>query len=454
MSKRAKRLRRRGEPRGQKRWHGASAITPPDKSFAPQTKGVTKEASATTIFPLELNPGDKLHPFFSEVIEKEGQEAADNLASRIMAEGFKIQEREKKLRKIHILDNLDDLYEADDKSYREALDKVRSLAPVAKRFVFDEEASRHLGHFIRDCPQNILDGHRFALPPFETTYVQVHIDETLKAIGKPTTAGYSVQNMDTRDLETGYLIHQNRVYPMVRGKPKDNMLSGGLSLFNYEMSRTPLRCTCRPIFFDTPLSETDDRDHVFRAMLLLGTTYNGLKMEDFLPFLHHVIVHANLDYDRFAKLPKAERDRKYWNLIFSASGDYRVMLAALMMLNEQKHVQTVYVPNNAMLIGGKRKVFKQHHRVVVHLKAHETIKRALGGTLLTPRAEHDVRGHHRNLRLRKECVHDWVDMSDPGDGGHVRWACTKCNGLRTTVTPHRRGDTLVGKVVKNYEVKE
>jgi hypothetical protein len=410
--------------------------------------GDSKNTDTASIYREDIKPKSFMfHGAFPEN-DKNSQEQFERFALQKF-------ERHEKLKHLHIIENLEDMEESDDKVYHAALDRVRMRAPLAKRFVFDDEASMRLGEFIRDR-QDIWFNHRqFALPPYPVTYIQLNIDNVLKAIGAGTTADISLEAKRYRDMEAAYLIDDNMIYPMARGSrgsyaPRhDSSVKGGISLFRYEIKKSRV-CTCRPIFFGEPLYPDDKFDHVARAMLLLGSSYNNM-VEDYVPFLHDYVIHLNLDKDRHEALGRKKREENF-KLIFSSAGDFRVILAALMLLNQQKHITTVHVPNNSMLIGGKRKVIQQHHRVVIRVQNFDVIKRELGHKLMTPRCEHEVRGHWRNVHVLKGCEHEWKDLSDAH--GIVRWSCGKCNGLRTTVRPHKRGDPTVGKSTKDYEVKE
>ena len=439
------------------------------------------ELPETVVPNLEID--SEKHPELFDALAKTYPPDRTEVASNWINEGYRIVQAKDRAKRIHIIDNLDPMPETKDARYRATLEHVRELTPHAKRFIFDGEASTHLGMFIKDR-KAWLDARQFALAPYEVTYIQMDIDNVLKAVGEKTTAHQNHDMMDERDMETGYLIHNRMIYPMARGNRrkrglldfreyKQDPLIGGLSLFSYEI-RDPAkeaRCTCQPIFFGKPLFkegalktdprdgppgsrwDVDDRDHVARAMLLLGSSYNGMKIDETLPFLHDARIHVNIGEDYYRGLSDEQRANKYFQLLGSSAGDFRVILAALLMLNQQKHIQMIYVPNNSMLIGGKRKVVKQHNVVKISLASVDMIKRSLGHKLLTPRAEHDVRGHLRNVHVLKGCEHEWEDLSNP-DGTHRRWACVRCKGLRTSVKAHKRGQPEVGKTTSEYEVQE
>jgi uncharacterized protein YnzC (UPF0291/DUF896 family) len=394
---------------------------------------------------------DKINaPNAYEILKDMPQEQRNEYATDMLRRGYLKDQREQKRRALHIIDNLDQMNDVDDKVYMGILKEIDVIRQSAKRFVFDDEASTHLGNFIREERELWMNNPQFALPPYENTYIQCNVDNVIKAIGHGSTADKSAVADATRDLDTGYLISEKVIFPMVRGV--ESSPKGRLGLFAYEMYKGD-GCTCRPIFNGSPMmDDADDRDHTVRAMLLLGSSYNGLKMEEYIPFLHTVRIHLNIDEKRYNTLKSEKRKNNQWNIVLSSAGDYRIGLAALFLLNQQKHVQTVHVPNNSMLIGGKRRVVHSHSRVVIRLQNFDVIRRSLGNTLVTPRMLHDVRGHFRNVHVLKGCEHDWEDLSDRH--GITRWACKRCKGLRTTVRPHKRGDASIGVLTSAYDVKE
>jgi hypothetical protein len=388
------------------------------------------------------------HPEMKKVYPPDRAEVVQTLLNDRIDEEIK-RERH---RKVHIIDDLDNMRAASDKKYQDTLRKVCELTPLAKRFIFDKEASAHIGNFIASNINDVLDFHQFARPPYPVTYLQLDIDAAIRGIGHGSTADRPGWG-PSRDLDTAYLIHENIVYPLARGEG-----SGGLSLFKYEMGLTPgVDCPCQPIFFGEPMYADEPRDHTIRAMLLLGSSFNAMKdnQTKWMRFIHTVQVHLNVGDEIYKGFTPEQREgwnKKNWSMILSAAGDYRIMLTALFLMNQQKHVEVIDVPANSMLIGGKRKVVRRHNRVVIRLQNYDTIRRSLGHVLATPRAEHDVRGHLRNVHVLKGCTHEWQYLSGPHD--IQRWMCTRCKGLRTTVRAHKRGDASVGKATSQYEVKE
>lgn len=64
-----------------------------------------------------------------------------------------------------------------------------------------------------------------------------------------------------------------------------------------------------------------------------------------------------------------------------------------------------------------------------------------------PRAEHEVRGHWRNIRPRCFCAPGLADWMPPEPGQQT---CVRCNGRRTFVPDHKRGDAALATISRAY----
>jgi hypothetical protein len=359
-----------------------------------------------------------------------------------------------------------------DKGVAQALDIFRSrnkvgdhildLRPTARRFVFDREASTHLGHFIRDCGGLIIANRQFAIPPFPVTYLQVELDEVIAGIGKGSTV--DIMGAENRDTQVGYLIDGRRVYPI----PKSNKGTAAMGLFYYEMD-TP--AGPGPIF-DEPVQIGDRDDEWARAVLLLGTTIHDLPDEDSrLDVIRSVRIRLDPRYEiskmelrrgqaggdaRVTLIDQSIRiSRMQKRMVVTASaGDARIVWAALLLLNQRRgNVSFREVPWQASIYKGKRVVFSSHSVVTIHLKDKQTIAGAMRPGLHMPKAAHDVKGHFAHFNLKDGCTHDWPSMPDVSDDGIARWHCLHCGGRRTWKKAYTTGNAAVGFTTKEYEVK-
>lgn len=355
--------------------------------------------------------------------------------------------------KLHVIDDLDPrfTFNGDDPVYNQALKAVHTLRPVARRFIFDDEAATYIGHFIRDCPDLLVANRQFALPPYETTYLQFNLDVVLEAIGHPKLSGD-----EDRDIDVGYLVHRDRVYSLARGLRG----GGGISMFSYRMGTSSKWCSgCLrfhdPIF-DLSVHEGDLGDTYIRAGLLLGSTWSKLTDDEWHGFCQSVEVVPTVQrtYPAVVGKSDAEKREKYKRLIACSAGDYRTFVTALLLLNQQQHVTLQHVPHGSGIVAGKRRVFHRHQTVRIHLRQHDTVRKVFARTMHVPRRAHDVRAFFRHLSLGAECIHDWPQLPEVTDDGIPRWTCTKCGGRRVRVKAHMRGTAKEGIVTKRYEVTE
>jgi hypothetical protein len=341
------------------------------------------------------------------------------------------------------------------------LDHVLKLRPIARRFVFDREASTHLGHFIRDCGALIINNRQFAIPPFPVTYIQVELDEMIAAIGKGSTA--DTMGKEGRDTQVGYMVEGRRVWPMAM-----SARSAGLGLFRYEMD-TP--AGVGPIF-DEPVQLGDKDDEWARAVLLLGTTVHDLPDEDTrLDIVRSNRIRLDSRFEARATMrtvpgvegdvrvrltdetPRISRMQKRMN-VTAAAGDLRIVWAALLLINQKRgNIAFRDVPWQASIYKGKRKVFGAHSVVTIHLSPKQTIAGAMRPGLHVPKAAHEVKGHFAHFNLKDGCVHEWPSMPDISDDGIARWHCLHCGGRRTWKKAYATGDARVGFTTKEYEVK-
>ena len=341
------------------------------------------------------------------------------------------------------------------------LDHVIAVRPMARRFIFDREASTHLGRFIRECGALIINNRQFAIPPFPITYIQVETDELLAAIDKGSSA--DVMGREGRDTRVGYLIDGRRVWSMATDDRR-----ASLSLFRYEMD-TPV--SVGPIL-DEPVQLGDKDDEWARAVLLLGTTVHDLPDED----ARLDVVRSNsirLDSRIKARAtmntvpgnkgdvrvritdetPGISRMQKRTNVMASA-GDLRNVWAALLLINQKRgNVSFRDVPWQAVIHKGKRKVFGAHSVVTIHLSPKQTIASVMRPGLHVPKAAHEVKGHFAHFNLKNGCVHEWPSMPDISDDGIPRWHCLRCGGRRTWKKAYATGDARIGFTTKEYEVK-
>lgn len=337
----------------------------------------------------------------------------------------------------HLLDIINPHSDFRDKGYKKAVDFVLAHQKDARRFIFDPQASLYLGHFIRDCGDLILLNRQFAIPPFDTTYVELNIQKVHEGIGKTTSN--DIFGAATADTQVGFLLRSDHVYTMAAS---DTSNGASVGLFSY---RTHGHWRCGPIFGE-PYVPADPNDHWLRAALLLGTTVDDLPDEETRGWIiHTTAIVYNPDY--VGKTPHVN--------VYSCMGEMRTLWAALLLINQPRHVETVKVPWQAGILRGKRHVYAAHNLVRINLSGQPNVRKVfLPSMVHTPRRRHEVKGHFMHWGLVKHCIHQWPMMPEIGPNERARWQCVKCGGWRTWRKDHVRCDARVGFVTKDYHVTD
>jgi hypothetical protein len=320
--------------------------------------------------------------------------------------------------------------------------RVLALRPQARRFVFDAEASVHLGHFIRDCGDLIIANRRFAIPPFETVYLQCDIHTMIKAIGRQTSG--NLFGGTPLDLLTGYLVHKGSVWPIAAGEPAPGKLRSGIGGFRYDLD-TPVGSAA--IFPGICLQDRGNEEWA-RMALLLGTTSHDMPDEETrLDIIHSIRITPNFELDWRKKSDLALR------VFYGGMGDIRNLWAMLLLLNQTQRIRLEQVPWRAAIVKGRRKVYAAHSLVRLNLAPHETLRKVMLPSLRPlPRRRHAVRGHFMHIHLRQHCIHVWPALPEIDDNNTPRWTCQNCKGLRIWRRDHWRGTAAEGFVDTDYSV--
>lgn len=306
---------------------------------------------------------------------------------------------------------------------------VRELTQRARRFVFDDEASRYLGRFMASCGDIILNNRQFARPPFEVTYVEISLDLALKAmkeVNPEIRSTVDTEGYVGADTYVGFLFHGNRVYECAASAIQKAFLS--------------------PIVFDlnTPWGGKNQfafggkREEWMRLTFLLGTTVNDVQSEEQRQDVMSSVKITDYRGRDFLELDVAQ----------GMSGCVRNMWAALLLLNQQKITKLQFEKPKAVLYRGKRRVYAAHNVVTIDLLGHKTIRQAMTSGMRESPRRHEVRGHWVRYHLDRSCDHVFPMEPDVDD----RFPCKKCGGFRVWRKDSIRGDASKGWVFKDYDV--
>lgn len=320
---------------------------------------------------------------------------------------------------------------------------IARAKPRAMRFEFSNEVMSQIAGLIKDYPNILIDNYQFALPKYETMYVEYNIDHFLKEMGVRTSA-YAVEDMmksigviPDKDINVGYLIDQNRVYCLVEGvntnyERVEGVLSGPL-VYTIGHDHTP-PLGCEPLRFKV-------KDDVWLSWLM-GSTMNNDKAKWTDERAADLMARHRVWCDK----SRVESSAELWQLMAGSAGEIRNLLAMLLWLNQPSGVVMERVNGRRGWEGKRQIAFAAHN--IVRPRPHQTLKSIAASfrERAGPR-RHQVGEFWRNFE-KTNCDHDWPIF--PDEKGH--WHCQKCPQWRVRVKEHLRGDASVGFVTKEYKV--
>jgi hypothetical protein len=305
----------------------------------------------------------------------------------------------------------------------------------ARRFKFTDEVTAALARLLRDFPNALLDNYQFALPPYDTCYLEFDLALFLKEMGLPTTSDLAEYQGSIADETIGYLIHDYQVNTLIQGENKGAPIVGAITYTYVEHRPVP---GCFPLKFDgTPETEHGQDDHMLA--FLLGSTLTNPRSTLTSERANDLILRVRPHFERTVKKPKMAL-----SLVQGSVGEARNLMALLLWLNQPKVLHVADAPATRGWFQGKPRAYAAHH--IVRLRPEVTY-RSIVKAFAPRRAprRHEVEAFWRNFE-KTACVHDWPIL--PDENGH--WHCKKCPQWRTRVKQHERGDAGVGFVSKEY----
>lgn len=328
---------------------------------------------------------------------------------------------------------------------------VRSVTPIAKRFVFDKEACVHLGRVLFEASDLVLEQIVFAKPPYEHTYIELSDARAMFNSWRPTTPN----PVATSDDKLGLLYTGDRIYSFCHSDTAD--IPTTLGMFHTTVGHgqtTPLR----EIFGDTSTKVKFAHEEGWQKYVKIAYLLGGMRQPD------GRIVVARGDYEYFLdnydlgctighQFSNPESLSRHRNVIvdsaFMGGGDILIGAACLLLIHGTKRgVSIQNKPHQAGWFKGKRIVYKSHGVVTIKLTKGDSMKKVLFGTRESPKV-HDVMGTWVHYHRDVHCDHEWVRLEDTD---HERYLCRKCPTLRTWRTPHSRGEGGKGVHTKTYSV--
>lgn len=268
----------------------------------------------------------------------------------------------------------------------------------ARRFIIGKENSEFVLDTMRALGRDmILDNIEFALPPFENTFVEFRVEDTVaKRIGL--------------------------------------LMDGKMMWFIYE------QCP-------------DETHAAYDLRTGYPTTRQAIGMSYWCYFFEDRAFDMAVMYDRIA--PEA----RY--LVDQGDQDVKSTLKALLLgmtfflLLHKPGVITIHQnPYKVSAKKGRRVVYAAHSTISINLRDPNSFRRVLNtGKRETPR-RHEVRGHFMHYHHDRSCSHDWVRVEPKETDAKevLRWNCSRCETLRVWRPAFGRGDASKGFVTHDYRL--
>lgn len=317
------------------------------------------------------------------------------------------------------LDNIDTSF-----MHPRALAQIKNNMYACRQFIFDEEASRTVGRFIRHCPDFLVENAEFARPPYNPCYIEVDIDSMYQEV---RSSDYFQGK--TLDYRVGFLIIDNCVFTVVNEKEQVQPFLGMFGVY--------FKDGAAPFYHDIPLLADPELEEI----QLLGTTFHSVNAKQRRYFRSKFgVFHTSRVLSEHMTMEHLRGNQ----------GEARTFAAVLLMLYNKRNVTITERPAERRLSRGKLRTYMAYSVVQISLTAPVELRRAFHTGERGPTRRHEVRTHYAHLKIQPRCEHQWI-RNEYAD--NEQWECAKCHGLRYLRREHLRGDATKGFVNKRYEVK-
>jgi hypothetical protein len=291
----------------------------------------------------------------------------------------------------------------------------------ARRFLISEEVTRAIAGLTRDYPELFVRNYQFALPPYETCYIEYPSEawqDEFKAQMHP--------GLGAHDRVVGHMMHGGVISTIAAAT---DLTQPSPAPWMWSVEGEPLPGN----FWHVPARA----EH--KLALVLGSTLNATEYSFHGEVVDDIDRRVNLWVDKKVDYPSFRK------MTPNFVGELRTLWAILLWLNQPKHVIFESVAAHRGMVRNRSVAYAAHH--IVRLAPGLTVRKM--SAVLTDRApprRHEVRAFFRHYKVQKGCEHNWPIL--PDDEGH--WQCSKCGGIRTRVKEHLRGDASRGFVTKEY----
>jgi hypothetical protein len=305
--------------------------------------------------------------------------------------------------------------------------ELRSDAMRARPYVFDRAASIKLGQFIRSCPDILADQLEFAKLPFPITYIEVEIDAVHEGIGRPVS-----MNGPNADWKLGFLANdKGQVRSFANNHVKTEAIANAVG---YQERGIEYAEAVR-LWTESAYVETNSQ------IQLLGSSMQDIEDERRRKFTSRFHVHSMLP---------SQTPMEILNKVIEAhTGEIRVYVAALLMLQQKRAVSVGDRTWERRITRGKSRVFMAHSVVTITIDGPIEMRRAFSITDRDSPRAHEVPAHYAHRYGERACEHEWIPRDD---GTDRHWDCPKCGRFRYFKKHHMRGDASKGYVTREYNV--
>lgn len=335
---------------------------------------------------------------------------------------------------------------------RREVKSILNMAPIARHYEFDANASQRIGELMRDHLDLIIDNIEFARAPYPTTYIELD----MRAIWR----GWRPEQPQapTMDNKIGYLIHNGTVVILAESDQDGSAITTWVVRINRTQAKSP-----QELF-----GKSHDASELIKQAYIFGgqRTHKAYHEWDFdeeqqgiiMPMLPNKWTYAQVAA-HFDILPAFEGIPKPTLLgsAFLGGGDPIIVATALLLLNQphSSNIEYHVIPKSSGLYKGKLKTYKEHSIVTIHLTPKQKLTDLFVHVERSSPIRHDVEGHWKNFNKHPNCSHDWepVGIGRTEDGGVKNYWCPKCLQRRTWTESYVRGDGTKGLGTKEYVVK-
>lgn len=323
--------------------------------------------------------------------------------------------------------------------------KWREAFTNARRFVLDDDMSTFLGELATQAfaRKNLSTGNAVrmidhlrlgARLPHETTWVEYNLRNAMKRSHEITGKAF---DPDQAPAHEGWLLQQHPTIPTAfrahilshdDGMPDQH----GFTAWTFPVAfawtvdeETVL--PWRPIPFDTDKGACASE---------VATGVSGY-VTDRASIVFSDMVHTPNDAPAVA------------NLLGEWAGCLRRIWALLATINDLPVRLTEVRPSKGFVARGNYRRFLHHKTITLTVPQAKYRKVAQEALAMSRRRAHGVRGHWRLDHwhpLATLCDHEFT-----ADDKHM--ICKNCQGRKSWVTPHQRGDASLGLVTHDYQVK-